>query len=75
MIGRRCEVCQWLYIGRLLTVHKQVNKDDLAAQSVRGYLPAVLRIRIRSDPVFLGHPDPENTRSGSFIHKKTPVKL
>ena len=44
---------------------------------------AVLPIRIRSDPVFLGHPDPdpgkyririrENTGSGSLINKKTPV--
>ena len=36
----------------------------------------LLRIRIRLDPVFLGHPDRtrENTGSGSFIQKKDPYK-
>ena len=41
------------------------------------YFPSVLRIRVWSDPIFLGYPYPDadlcNTGSVSFMHKKKPV--
>ena len=49
----------------------------LFLQSLMGFKP-VLRIRIRSDPVFLGHLEPVKNRSripGSLVFKQTPVNL